>query len=135
MPDPAAVLLRLEQDRQNLPDLLRKIALLAIIGHTLRRVRTRGFYGVAELLGHGVRLRTGTAGIREHVHGSKADLLQERHSLRLIVLRLAGEARDHVRRERTAREIPAQPLDTGKKLRRRILAVHAHERAVAAALQ
>ena len=43
--DPASVLLRLEQDRQNLPDLLRKIALLAVVGHTLRRVRARGFYG------------------------------------------------------------------------------------------
>lgn len=92
VPDPASVLLRLEQDRQNLPDLLRKIALLAVVGHTLRRVRTRGFYGVAELLGHGIRLRTGTAGIREHVHGRKADPLQECHGLRLIVLCLAGEA-------------------------------------------
>ena len=69
------------------------------------------------------------------MHGRKADLLQKRHRRRLIGLRLTGEARDHVRRERTSREIPPQPLDAGEKLRRVIFAVHTRERAVAPALQ
>ena len=128
-------MLRLEQNGQRLADLLHQIALLAGIGHALCLMRARRFDRVAELLRHGVRLRARAAGVRENMHGRKADLLQKRHCGRLICLRLAGEARDHVRRERTAREIPPQPLDAGEKLCSIIFAVHARERAVASALQ
>ena len=133
--DPASAVLRLEKNRKRLSDLLRKIALLAGVGHALRFMRARGFHRVAELLRHGIGLRAGTAGIRKHVHGRKADPLQKRDRRRLISLRFTGEARDHVRRERTPREIPPQPPGAGKKLGRIVFAVHARERAVAAALQ
>ena len=69
------------------------------------------------------------------MHLREGDASEERQRGGVIFLCFAGKARDEIRRERAAGEIPAQPLRDGGEGGGVLLAVHAREGAVRAALE
>ncbi len=64
----------------------------------------------------------------------EADVVDQRHQLREVVVALAGEADDEVARQADARAHRAQPADRALVLQRRVAALHRGEDAVAAVL-
>ena len=131
---PCAVSGGLQQDGERFPDLRIQIHKLHLVCDALRLAGAALLDGVGQLVRHGGRLRAGADGIGENVHLRKADLPDESKRCGVVILRLAGEARDKVRRQRAAGEGLPQQRRRAAEAGGVILPVHRRERAVAAAL-
>ena len=94
-----------------------------------------GLDGLRDLVRHFVRHGSAPPGIAEDMDLVEADPLQEGAGLLEFLLRLAGEAHDHIGRDGRPVIVAAQKVNAPGVLHRRVVAVHAAQGRVASALQ
>ena len=127
--------LRLEKHGKRLPHAGGEEGGLHLLRDGLRLTGAALLHGAGALLRHLVGGRAGAAGVGEDMHVGKAAAADELQRGGVVLLRLAGEARDKIAGQAAAGEVLAQKLHGAVKARGVVFAVHVFERPVAAGLK
>src|SRR4029077_18307962 len=119
-----------EQDLEGAANALRVEFGLVAVDRRLQTVEPFGFHFVGDLIVHFRGRRSGPGGVLERKGAGVVDLVDERQSRAEIVLALAGETDDEIRRERKIRTRVSRARDGIEIVRAGVTAVHRGQDAI-----